>query len=216
MPYDTIFFDLDGTLINSKPGVARSFSRALRDFGIDAHPDSLDRVIGPPLGDSFKTFGLAGDTVAAAVARFRRYYTADGIFDFSLYAGVADMVRSLRGAGKRLFVATSKQEDSALRVLEHAELASCFAGVAGASFAANRLSKEDVLRHACRSHGVDPARDCVMAGDTAYDVHGAHELGMPCVGVLYGFGTRMELENAGADAIAATVAELGIMLRGWP
>ncbi|SBV98369.1 conserved hypothetical protein [uncultured delta proteobacterium] len=212
MPYDTIFFDLDGTLIDSKPGVTRSFSRALCDCGIDAHPDSLNRVIGPPLEDSFKTFGLMGDTLGEAVVRFRRYYAADGIFDFSLYPGVADMARGLAGAGKRLFVATSKQEDSALRVLEHAGLAACFTGIAGASFADNRLRKEDVLRHACERHGVDPAQGCVMAGDTAYDVHGAHALGMPCVGVLYGFGTRPELENAGADAIAATVAELHAML----
>lgn len=212
MPYDTIFFDLDGTLIDSKPGVTRSFSRALRDFGVDAPPDGLGRVIGPPLSESFKTFGFTGDTVDAAVARFRHYYTADGIFDFSLYAGVADMVRGLAGRGKRLFVATSKQEDSARRVLEHAGLAACFAGIAGASFADNRLSKEDVLRHACRSHGVNPAKDCVMVGDTAYDVRGARELGMPCVGVLYGFGALADLENAGADAIAATVAELHAML----
>ncbi|MCC8193675.1 MAG: HAD hydrolase-like protein [Deltaproteobacteria bacterium] len=208
MGQHTIFFDLDGTLIDSKPGVTKSFSRALRDFGIDASPDSLQKVIGPPLGDSFRSFGLQDDTVNDAVAQFTRYYKADGIFDLSVYEGVPEMLQTLRGAGKRLFLATSKQEDSAIRILEHFGLAPCFAGITGASTALNRLTKTDVLRCACERYGVDAGAGCVMAGDREHDVHGAHDVGMPCIGVLYGYGTRRELEEAGADALAPSVADL--------
>ena len=121
---------------------------------------------------------------------------------------VPEMVSALHAAGKKLILATSKQQDSALRILEHFGLAPFFTGVAGADLSCDRLSKAAVLRYACAQNGITAMTGCVMAGDRKHDVHGAHELGMPCVGVLYGYGDRWEMEKAGADAIVPSVDAL--------
>ena len=123
------------------------------------------------------------------------------------------MLRELKNAGKRLIVATSKPEEMAVRILEHFQLADCFERIAGASMDEKRVEKADVLRYVIEELGQVDLTKAVMVGDRENDVRGARENGLPCIGVLYGYGSREELTEAGAAKIADTVEELKKMLK---
>ena len=186
-----LFFDLDGTVTDSKTGIIRSVQHALAHFNVSRADNDLLHFIGPPLRDSFgKIFD--GDTTKAelAVQKYREYYSVTGIFENALYDGIGDLLTELRSAGRVLSLATSKPEPFALRILEHFGIADLFDHVAGAELNGPRNSKSSVLRHACGLCGVEDMQQCLMVGDRKYDVLGAHAVGMPCAGVLYGYGSR--------------------------
>ena len=208
-----LFFDLDGTVTDSKTGIIRSVQHALAHFNVSRADDDLLYFIGPPLRDSFGKI-FEGDTAKAelAVQKYREYYTVTGIFENALYEGIADLLADLRGAGRVLSLATSKPEPFALRILEHFGIASLFDHVAGAELTGPRNSKSSVLRHACGLCGVADMQQCLMVGDRKYDVLGAHAVGMPCAGVLYGYGSRSELEEAGAECLCDDVPALRQLL----
>ena len=200
MQYKTILFDLDGTLTDSEPGIVNSVRYALRSFGMDAEPETLRSFIGPPLYDSFR--GTMGMSV---------YFRDKGIFENAPYPGVPEMLEALRAAGGRLIVATSKPEVFAKRIAEHFGFARSLDSVYGADMEGKRSSKIDVIRYAIREQGITPS-GAVMVGDRKYDIVGAHEAGLADIGVLYGYGSREELVEAGATRLAASVAELREML----
>ena len=208
-----LFFDLDGTVTDSKTGIIRSVQHALGHFNVSRADDDLLYFIGPPLRDSFGKI-FEGDTAMAelAVQKYREYYTVTGIFENALYEGIADLLADLRGAGRVVTLATSKPEPFAVRILEHFGIASLFDHVAGAELTGPRNSKSSVLRHACGLCGVADMQQCLMVGDRKYDVLGAHAVGMPCAGVLYGYGSRCELEEAGAECLCDDVPALRRML----
>ena len=208
-----LFFDLDGTVTDSKIGIIRSVQHALAHFNVSRADDDLLYFIGPPLRDSFGKI-FEGDTAMAelAVQKYREYYTVTGIFENALYEGIADLLADLRGAGRVVTLATSKPEPFALRILEHFGIASLFDHVAGAELTGPRNSKSSVLRHACGLCGVADMQQCLMVGDRKYDVLGAHAVGMPCAGVLYGYGSRSELEEAGAECLCDDVPALRQLL----
>ena len=208
-----LFFDLDGTVTDSKTGIIRSVQHALGHFNVSRADDDLLYFIGPPLRDSFGKI-FEGDTAMAelAVQKYREYYTVTGIFENALYEGIADLLADLRGAGRVVTLATSKPEPFAVRILEHFGIASLFDHVAGAELTGPRNSKSSVLRHACGLCGVADMQQCLMVGDRKYDVLGAHAVGMPCAGVLYGYGSRSELEEAGAECLCDDVPALRQLL----
>lgn len=214
MTYTHIFFDLDGTLTDSKPGIIRSVEHALNFFHIHVPPEQLIPFIGPPLRDSFAPF-FDNDTarVDMAIQKYREYYSAKGIFENSLYGGIADLLHGLQAQGRQLCVATSKPEPFAKRVLEHFRIESFFSFVAGAELHGARNSKTEVLRYACTQLGIEDMKPCLMVGDRKYDVRGAHNVGMACAGVLYGYGSRGELTEARADYLCASVDDLGNLLQ---
>ena len=207
---NTILFDLDGTLIDSSEGIIKCVLYTLDFYGIK-EPDTakLYRFIGPPLSESFERYyGFSHEKAYEAVQKYREYYTVTGIFENALYDGIADLLADLRGAGRVLSLATSKPEPFALRILEHFGIAALFDHVAGAELTGPRNSKSSVLRHACGLCGVEDMQQCLMVGDRKYDVLGAHAVGMPCAGVLYGYGSRHELEEAGAECLCDDVPSL--------
>lgn len=215
MPYKHIFLDMDGTLSDSKPGIINSYIYALDHYGIKAGAETLDKVIGPPLRDSFQRyFNFNESNVDEAIAKFRERYSVQGLLELDLYAGVPDMLKKLKDAGKNLYIASSKSEDYLYRILDRFNLSGLFTFISGADLATRRLSKTEVLLHACRAQNITVFEDCVMVGDREHDVHGAHDVGMPCIGVLYGYGSLDELQKAGADAIAHTVPDLEARLLG--
>lgn len=208
MKYETILFDLDGTLTDSEPGIVNSVKYALRSFGMEADAATLRSFIGPPLYDSFRgTMGMDDADAKRAVDTYRVYFRDRGIFENAPYPGVPEMLDALREAGRTLIVATSKPEIFARRIADHFGLSRSLAAVYGADMEGRRSAKIDVIRYALAERGVDPA-DAVMVGDRKYDITGAHEAGLADVGVLYGYGTREELMRAGATRLAASVAEL--------
>ena len=208
--YETILFDLDGTLTDPGEGITNSVAYALKKYDIEVSDRSeLYKFIGPPLKDSFmKYYGFSEEKAEQAIAYYREYFRDKGIFENKVYEGVEDMLRQLHAKGKRLVLATSKPEEFALRILEHFELRKYFSVVAGASMDSSRSKKGDVIAYAislCESFDKYTA---VMVGDREHDVIGAKENSLRCIGVLYGYGSEDELKNSGADYIAKTPSDI--------
>lgn len=210
--YDHILFDLDGTLTDSGPGIINGFEYSLGKMGIDV-PDraSLRRFVGPPLGDSFeKTLGFSPEDAAKGIAFYKEYYAEKGVYENDVYPGIPELLEKLKESGKKLIVATTKAELMANVVMDHFGLGKYF-DLMVASNNTDRKNKIDVLNYAIENGGVDRER-AVMVGDRFYDITGAAHFGMTSVGVLYGYGSRQELEEAGATYIAETVEDLSEIL----
>ena len=192
-----IFFDLDGTLTDSGPGIINCAQLALAHFGIQVPDrDQLRVFVGPPLRQSFARFGVPPASLDEAIARFRARYVPIGKFENTPYPGIAGLLDRLQGAGYRLFVAPSKPQVTAQEVLEHFQLARYFERVCGASLDAGRETKEDVISYLLAQIG-DPGQ-VVMVGDTAFDVLGAKVHGIPTIGVTWGYGQVEAMREAGA------------------
>lgn len=212
--YRTVFFDLDGTITESGIGITRSVAYALKKYGIEEQDQQkLDLFIGPPLIDSFmKHYGFSKEQAVEAVAHYREYYAVTGIFENRVYDGVRELLAKLNAAGVRCVLATSKPEHYALQILEHFDLSKYFPLAAGATMDERRTNKTDVLAYAMEKAGCTPGASAVMVGDREHDVLGAKQNGLSCIGVLYGYGSREELTEAGALALAETPYELAALL----
>jgi len=207
-PYKTLLFDLDGTLTDPGEGITNSVAYALRCFGIKPPiREALYPFIGPPLADSFQNFyGFSNEDALKAVECYRVYYREQGIFENALYPGIGELLRDLRQSGYQIILATSKPEQFAIQILEHFGILPYFHHVAGALMDA-RTKKSEVIAHALAISGAEAA-SALMIGDREYDVLGAKEFSIPAIGVLYGYGSREELEAAGAASIAESVQAL--------
>ncbi len=211
-----ILFDLDGTLTDPMVGITKSVQHALSSYGIQ-EPDlrALCPFIGPPLKESFmKYYGFSQEKAQEAIGRYREYFADKGIFENRVYEGIPQMLDRLKDRGCRLFVATSKPEAFAVRILKHFRLDRYFDQVYGASMDERLVRKGDVIAYALESAGIGDVSKTVMVGDREHDVLGARENGMDCIGVLFGYGSRQELSDAGALKIAETVEDLGRILLG--
>ena len=200
--FDTILFDLDGTLTDSGLGITKAVQYALGQMGCDVPPrESLFSFIGPPLHKSFqKYYAMDEETSIEAVRQFRVYYNQmGGILENEVYPGIRELLAQLKGAGKRLLIATSKPQTAAERVMDHFGLSRFVPEIVGGTDAPERNTKGKVIAYCLREYGLDPAA-AIMVGDREHDVLGAQENGIPCIGVTWGYGDRPELENAGAIA----------------
>ena len=206
-----LLFDLDGTITASDEGITKCVQYALSHFGIDEPDlDKLKVFVGPPLRVAFpKYYGLSHDDTEKAVALYRSRYADIGIFECSVYEGVPELLRRCRDAGYTLILATSKPRVYAQRILEHFDLAQYFTHTVGCELDGTLDNKADIISYAMSLYPNSGKDDFVMIGDRFYDVDGAKENGIMCIGVLYGYGSRTELETAGADAVFTTTAELG-------
>jgi len=201
---DAIFFDLDGTLTDPKPGITRSIQYALDKLGQQTIPteDQLTWCIGPPLRSSFvKLLGEASADLA--VSHYRERFSEIGLYENSVYAGVEDVLTALRQSGHRLFVATSKAHVFADRIIDHFDLRRHFERVFGAELDGTRADKSDLLAYALKTTAVDSSH-AVMIGDRSHDMIGARNNGIKGIGVLYGYGSEKELTAAGAHHLCAT------------
>ena len=212
--YKYLFFDLDGTLTDSSEGITKSVEYALGKFSITvADRRDLFCFIGPPLHDSFMQFyGLSDEDAYKAVEYYREVFRVNGIYENTVYDGIPELLGRLREAGKIPILATSKPEEFSRRILDYFDMAKYFDFIAGATFDSTRITKAQVIRYALDGAGITDKSSVLMIGDRSQDVIGAHEVGIDCLGVLFGFGTRQELEEAGADHIAETVEDIGRFL----
>ena len=201
---DAIYFDLDGTLTDPKIGITRSIQYALDKLGHSAIPseDELTWCIGPPLRASFTKLLGGEHSSDRAVALYRERFADIGIFENSLYAGIADILTELARPGRRLFVATSKPGVFAERIIDHFGLRNHFERVFGSELDGTRSDKTQLLQYALQETSVDPSR-AIMIGDRSHDIVGARNNGMSAIGVLYGYGSRQELTEAGALHVCA-------------
>ncbi len=204
-PLDAIYFDLDGTLTDPKPGITRSIRYALEK--LDRHPvpseDELTWCIGPPLRASFVRLLGGEDSADRAVSLYRERFADIGLYENSVYAGITDVLTALGTSRRRLFVATSKPAIYAERIVGHFGLRPHFERVFGSELDGTRVEKTDLLAYALKTASVDPSRS-LMIGDRSHDIIGAKHNGMAALGVLYGYGSRDELIEAGALHICAT------------
>lgn len=207
MAQKSIFFDLDGTLTDSGEGIMNCASLALEHFGLPVPSRDQMRVfVGPPLDQTFMKFGVLPEQVDEAIRVFRSRYVPIGIFENYPYPGIRELLEQLQAQGHRLFVATSKPEEMALKVLDRFELSGFFEKICGATLDGSRVEKADVIAYLLTQ--VDSVKNTIMVGDTAFDVLGAAHHGIPTIGITWGYGEESDMVKAGAIAIAHTPEEL--------
>lgn len=215
--YQYILFDLDGTLTNSELGITKSVQHALKKFGIEVEDRTVLRpFIGPPLGESFQVYyGLSKEESEQAIKYYRERFSVKGLYENEVYEGVEKMLQDLKESGKELILATSKPEKFTMLILEHFDLLKYFDFVAGATMDGSRGEKADVIRYALELSGIEDKSEVIMIGDRKFDILGAKENGLASMGVLYGFGDREELTEAGADYIVETAEDIVKILKSW-
>lgn len=214
MKYTDLLFDMDGTLNESGAGIKNGFRITMEKLGRPLAADAeLDFVIGPPLAWSFEQLGVKGELNAEAVRIYREYYTTEGLFVNKPYEGITEMLQELRLAGINAHIATSKPELVTLRILEHFNMRQYFGVVAGASADDKRSEKADVIAYALSQLPVGK-ESVLMVGDRHHDIDGAKMNGLKSAGVLWGYGTLKELEEAGADYVLKTPGEVVDLVRG--
>ena len=211
-----ILFDLDGTLTDPREGITRSIAYALERMGVAPPPlDALTFAIGPPLRRSLAQ--LLGDDTPAAVERalalYRERFADVGLFENAVYDGVGAALAALTGSGATLVVATSKPRVYAERIIRHFALDAHFKAIHGCELDGTREDKRDLLAHLLPHHGFD-ARHAVMIGDRGVDMIAARHHGLAALGALWGYGSREELAQAGAQRFCERPRDLPAVLAG--
>ena len=207
MAQKAIFFDLDGTLTDSGEGIINCAALALEHFGLPVPSrEEMGVFVGPPLDQTFITFGVPADKTQEAVDVFRSRYLVVGKFENIPYPGIRKLLETLKNQGHRLFVATSKPETTAVEILHKFELAQYFEVICGATLDGTRVHKADVIAYLLDKIGTP--ENILMVGDTEFDVIGAAAHGIATVGVSWGYGKVEAMEKAGAAAIVHTMEEL--------
>jgi phosphoglycolate phosphatase len=206
----SVLLDLDGTLVDSYPGILASCVAALRALG--HKPDeSLDirRAIGPPLEEIMQTLlqSYGDDRVDQAVAAYRQHYGETGFLGSVAYPGIGKSLEEMKQAGFQIYLATSKRVIFSNRILDHLKLTSYFDGIYGSVPSGELDHKPELLAHILSKHSLSPSHS-LMVGDRRHDISGAHSVGMRGLGVLWGYGTHDELETAGADQLVSVPADL--------
>ena len=202
----TILFDLDGTLTDSGEGIINCAIFALEHFGLPVpNRTALRQFVGPPLRDTFVKFGVPADKTEEAITVYRSRYIPIGKYENFPYPGIRELLQRLKEGGHKLYVATSKPEEMSIDILTKFELADFFDLICGATYDGSRDEKAKVIAYLLEQTG---ATDAIMVGDTAFDVLGAAEHGIPTIGVSWGYGEVADMEKAGAKAIAHSMDEL--------
>lgn len=211
MKYTAVFFDLDGTLTESAPGIIRSFRHAFERMNMEL-PENADLsvIIGPPLSGSFIRFGVPRERVEEAIKKYRERYMTTGKYENEPYEGIRELLEKLKERGLKLYVATSKPEVLAVDILEHFDLAKYFDEIAGATLDGTRGTKEQVIRWLMEK--ADLQETAVMVGDTEFDIKGAKDTGIDAIGVAWGYGTIESMDEAGPAGIARSMDELYQMI----
>ncbi len=213
--FDGVLFDFDGTIADTSRGIYNGFDYARRELGYrELTKEELSTVIGPPLFGSFKEFYQVDDAAAhELVAKYREYYSVKGIFEIEMYKGIDKLFADLKAAGIKIGVATAKPQNFTEKALKKLGIDKYLDTIVGPDFNNISDSKVEIIKKALQNIGTSPDRTC-MVGDKRYDIEGAKNIKITGVGVLYGFGSREELENANADYIVSDVDSLYKYLLG--
>ncbi len=209
MTIKTVLFDLDGTLTDSGPGIMNSVQYTLKKYGMETSDYNQLRVfVGPPLREQFQKYcNISEEESNLAVSYYREYYTEKGIFENRLYEGIPELLAALKKAGITILMATSKPEKYAKIIAEHFHIAQYFDYIGGSLMDGTRVKKADVIEYVLEECKIEERSSAVMVGDRDYDIIGAKECRLQSMGVLYGYGSRTELEDAGVDMIVNSPAE---------
>lgn len=211
-----ILFDLDGTLTDPFLGITRSVAYSLKSFGIEVDDlETLKPFIGPPLDVSFREYYHMDEAQSwKAVEKYREYFSKKGLFENKVYEGMEDFLQSLLNMDMKLYVCTSKPELFAKEILDHFSLTPYFTGIYGATLDGSLKNKGDVIAHCIKQEQLN-IQDCMMVGDRQHDIVGAHQNQIPCIGVLYGYGSLEEFQEYHCDYIAKDLIELKKIIEEW-
>lgn len=208
--YKYILFDLDGTIIDSSLGVTNSVMHSLKKLGEPVpQREKLLKFIGPPLFTSYTQYcGFSEEKANLAIEYYREHFEKKDLFNNVLYSGIEDVLSCIHDSEKTLIVATSKPEVFAKQILDRFGISKYFDFIVGATFDGKRNHKDQVLNHILDNCNIDDKSNCVLVGDTRFDAIGAKTVGIDCIGVAYGFGTRDELLENGVITIADNMEDL--------
>jgi HAD hydrolase, family IA, variant 1 len=211
-----VLFDLDGTLTDPFLGITRSVAYSLKSFGIEVDDlETLKPFIGPPLDVSFREYYHMDEAQSwKAVEKYREYFSKKGLFENKVYEGMEDFLQSLLNMDMKLYVCTSKPEVFAKEILDHFSLIPYFTGIYGATLDGSLKNKGDVIAHCIKQEQLN-IQDCMMVGDRQHDIVGAHQNQIPCIGVLYGYGSLEEFQEYHCDYIAKDLIELKKIIEEW-
>lgn len=208
--FSHIIFDLDGTLTDNTRGIGNSVKYALRQMHIDNFTDEmLIQFVGPPLQWGFKNlFGMNERNVKLAVEHFREYYAKNGWHENKPYPGISELLEELHFAGNKMFIATSKLEKFALKIMQHFGFDKYIVQLIGADYSGLKATKSLIISSLLEMQQIEPSKKIVMIGDTVFDVEGGKENGISTVAVGYGFGKEEELKETNPDFFVENVEEL--------
>ncbi len=211
--YNTVFFDLDGTVIDSGEGVSNSVLYALKKFGINETKEKALKFIGPPLAHSFKEFyGFDDEKATLGIKIYREYYRERGIFECYVYEGIESLLKGLKANGYKVVLCTSKPEEYAHKILNHFDIMKYFDFACGATMdEKTRATKDEVMKYAFETSGAKK-ESTIMVGDRMFDINSANKFGIDSIGVTFGYGSREELENAGATYVFDSANEIEKLL----
>ena len=209
MKYKNIFFDLDGTLTDSKEGIINSVKYSLDKAGVDYSGVNLELFIGPPLLNSYmETLNMTKLDALKAIDYYQEYFSVKGKFENYLYNGIIDMLSVLKHTGAKIHMATTKPEVFAKQIAKHFKFDCFFDKITGGSLDQKLADKDEILALAIKRAKISDKTTCVMVGDRMHDIIGAKKNGIDCVGVLYGYGSLEELSTYSPTAILKSVNEL--------
>ncbi|PFG35011.1 HAD hydrolase-like protein [Sanguibacter antarcticus] len=220
MIFDLALIDLDGTITDSAPGIVSSIELAYDALGVPRpSDDDLRRFVGPPIEESARRHGIEPGRVAEFVSAYRSVYSVTGLFDNSVYPGMAEALVALRAAGVRCVVATSKPEVYARQILEHFGLDDLFEHICGSTLDGTRTTKADVVAYALATvegseRGLPERARVTMVGDREHDVLGAREHGIGTIAVGWGYAAPGELAEAAPAAVVDTPEDLVAAVSG--
>ena len=208
--FTNVLVDLDGTLTDPFEGIAASIRHAMNGMGLKTpSDDDVRRAIGPPLRQTFGNLLATREAsrIEEALRLYRERFSVTGLLENRVYPGLSEMLANLDMVGCRLFVATSKPSVYAQKIVDHFGLTQYFVAVYGSNFDGRLENKADLIHHLLDSEHL-AARDTVMVGDRSQDMLGAKAHGLSAIGVTWGYGSRKELEDAGADVICSSPTEV--------
>jgi phosphoglycolate phosphatase len=214
MDLSTILFDLDGTLTDPKEGITRCIRFSLDRLGVEPpHEDHLTWCIGPPLRESFSRLLNTRDEALLdqALFHYRSRYSETGMFENAVYPEIIPSLQRIRGAGLRIFLATSKPRVFAAKILDHFDLTRFFHAVHGSELDGRLSNKGELIAHILDSENLDP-RATLIVGDRSHDIIGGKGNGIMTAAVTYGYGSREEIADSKPDLVFQTLPELAAFL----
>ena len=210
--YKNFFFDLDGTITDSKESILYCLEKALHDYGIVADISILEKFIGPSLYESFhKYYNFSGNLLDEVIQKYRKYYTFGPMYESPLFHGIEDVFKILKQKHKKLYIATAKETSQAKKIIAHKGLQFYFQGIYGADDSLNIFHKEQVIEHLLKQNNLISA-ESVMIGDKEHDIFGAKRHGVFSIAVRWGYAFSGELEKSQPDVIVDTIDTLKTLL----
>lgn len=208
--YQFVFFDFDGTLVNTINGTKESAIYALKHFNIAvSNVENIGNIFcGPPLKESFKKYNVNDEDIEEAIKLYRKYQSENTIECNQLYNGIEEMLDTLKKKGKKLMIVTAKLEQTAIKILKYLDILKYFDKVVGATADSSRITKKEVMKYAINNiENIDLTKS-IMIGDRTSDIKAGIENNMDTIGVLYGMDSKERLENAGAKFLVNSPMEI--------